>query len=59
MQIYFYAESQSSKILYDPGSLGNLGVWAEERADLDFPGSPVFKTPSFQCLHLRQSEFNP
>lgn len=42
MQIYFYAESQSSKI-YDPGSLGNLGVWAE-RADLDFPGSPVFKT---------------
>lgn len=50
MQIYFYAESQSSKILYDPGSLGNLGVWAEERADLDFPGSPVFKTPSSQYL---------
>lgn len=59
MHIYFYAESQFFKILYDPESLGNLGIWAEEKAELDFPSSPMVKTPSFQCLHLRQSEFSP
>ena len=59
MLIYFYAESQFSKILYDPESLGNLGIWAEEKAELDFPSSPVVKTLSFQCLHLRPGEFSP
>lgn len=44
MQIYFYAESQSSKILYDPESLGNLGVWQKK--------GQTWTSLVVQCLRL-------